>query len=354
MINDVGPDAFDYGLLIGHEDFRLTRDETADIFVTFPPRSIQEFLGAFYFIMMLNTGESIESFLGSDCKEPILVMNPLFLHFCLWFLYSDQEYFTINNSEKVCESLAQYCRERCGLLDRPRRHCFIYNIVKSYQATDIEGAVRKNDTLYLKFFKDVLQTVKVLIVKLPEQLKWILPTLNLTNLSFGKQTINQSVLTLLSTAVSKCLTHLSFIDCEDFNGGLLSLFKSKWPKLSCLDTLGTELGVIDVQTLFTGLLPDLQSLKLSDFPSRKSILFKEPCLNLTSLYLDMSWVEDSSCIVDAINKGLMPYLNSLAISRRSPYLTLQETKLNLEWFHLKQLHSLSLHCFINKSTFLKM
>ena len=37
----IGQDAFDYGLLIGHEDFRLLRDETADIFITFPHRSLQ-------------------------------------------------------------------------------------------------------------------------------------------------------------------------------------------------------------------------------------------------------------------------------------------------------------------------
>ena len=58
------PDAFDYGLLIGHEDFRLIRDETADIYVTFPHRSIQEFLGAFYFICELHRGYRIETILG--------------------------------------------------------------------------------------------------------------------------------------------------------------------------------------------------------------------------------------------------------------------------------------------------
>ena len=37
VIKEVGPDAFDYGLLIGHEDAHmLIKDETADIFVTFP------------------------------------------------------------------------------------------------------------------------------------------------------------------------------------------------------------------------------------------------------------------------------------------------------------------------------
>ena len=49
VIREVGPDAFDCGLLIGHEDSRLLKDETADIFVTFPHRSIQEFLAACLF-----------------------------------------------------------------------------------------------------------------------------------------------------------------------------------------------------------------------------------------------------------------------------------------------------------------
>ena len=46
IMRDVGEDAFDYGLLIGHGGIRLRRDETADIFVSFIHRSIEEFLGS--------------------------------------------------------------------------------------------------------------------------------------------------------------------------------------------------------------------------------------------------------------------------------------------------------------------
>ena len=80
----VGDDAFDYGLLIGHEDFRLIGDETADIMVTFPHRSLQEFLGAFYFVLLLNEGVSIDTLLGIHCKKPIFMTNPLFLQFAIW------------------------------------------------------------------------------------------------------------------------------------------------------------------------------------------------------------------------------------------------------------------------------
>ena len=94
----------DVGLLVGHEDFRLIRDETAYIFVTFPHRSFLEFLGALYFIIILNKEEGTESSenvlkkvrktvrnsdvgcarnlssILADCDSFIL-KNPLFFHF---------------------------------------------------------------------------------------------------------------------------------------------------------------------------------------------------------------------------------------------------------------------------------
>ena len=314
VIRDVGPDAFDYGLLIGHEDFRLIRDETADIFVTFPHRSIQELLGAFYFILMMNQGESIESLLGYDCKEPIFMMNPLFLYFCLWFLYSDQKYFTFDNSIIVSEILTRYCRDRCGLLDTIIQDTVFLDIVKSYPAINIEGAVRKNDTFNLKFFKILLQTIKVVILTTVKTLEWILQqelinkfapklsvsqmltqfpkvnlqlqtvrtidlsdlyryqmitslgpvsenmitanlkrtqvSLNLTHLSFANQNMNQSALEALRTAVSKNLIHLGFSNCKYLDGKLPSLFKTTWPKLSHLNLLCTKLDSADSGALF--------------------------------------------------------------------------------------------------------
>ena len=61
IVEDVGEDAFEYGVLVGHEDFRLLGHETANVFMTFLHSSMQEFLGCFFFILMLNFGETIES-----------------------------------------------------------------------------------------------------------------------------------------------------------------------------------------------------------------------------------------------------------------------------------------------------
>ena len=94
ILNVAGPSAFDYGLLIVHEDaHRLIRDETADIFVTFAHHSIQEFLAAFFFVLSLNEGQSIESLLGADCTHPIFMVNPLFFHFCTWLIFSSKGIF---------------------------------------------------------------------------------------------------------------------------------------------------------------------------------------------------------------------------------------------------------------------
>ena len=49
VLEDIGEDCFEYGLIIGHEDFRLLSDPTADVVVTFTHSSMQDFLGAFYF-----------------------------------------------------------------------------------------------------------------------------------------------------------------------------------------------------------------------------------------------------------------------------------------------------------------
>ena len=85
VIKIVGADAFDYGFLIGHEDYRLFGDETADVFITFVHQSLQDFCGAFYFIWSLFKGKTISALVGCDGKTSPILTNPLLLQFCLWF-----------------------------------------------------------------------------------------------------------------------------------------------------------------------------------------------------------------------------------------------------------------------------
>ena len=111
VIRVVGPDAFEYGFFIDHEDYRLFGDETADIFIDFPHRSLQDFFGSFYFIWSLHSGKNIADFVGVKCQHPPFLLSPIILQFCLWFsgtkdIFSNsptETYYTIKSyiSDKI-------------------------------------------------------------------------------------------------------------------------------------------------------------------------------------------------------------------------------------------------------------
>ena len=110
ITRQVGRDVFDYGLLIGHEDaHRLIRDETADIFVTFPHTSILEFLGAFSFVMCRGKEQTVESSVEAFWQY---LRNPLFSQFCLWFLDESNKVFLFQERSMVSDRLIRSTAEK--------------------------------------------------------------------------------------------------------------------------------------------------------------------------------------------------------------------------------------------------
>ena len=160
VIREVGPDVFDYGFLIGHEEaLMLIRDETADIFVTFPHRSLQEFLGSFAFVWMLNKGKKMQSLLDGNSDKPIFLTNPVFLQFCLWFLCDEQTYFGVKNREAIYRCLVQFSVD---LTNHP-----VLKMDK-YPALHMSPAGFETDKLRIRFLSDIL-------VKCNKTSKLILP-----------------------------------------------------------------------------------------------------------------------------------------------------------------------------------
>ena len=152
VIKEAGHNAFDYGLLIGHEDAdKLLPDETADIFVTFPHRSIQEFLGAFFFVLSLENGQSIDSLLGVGCTRPIFMENALFFHFCTWLIFSFGKIFRSNTLETALDSM-----KHCVLNLINFSQLDVCNIARLYPAIDVAQAYHRGDTSNLQFFKELL------------------------------------------------------------------------------------------------------------------------------------------------------------------------------------------------------
>ena len=103
--------------MVGYEDDRLQGDETADIFVTFTSNTIEEFFVAYHFVNQLVEGNSVEKVFEPDCKKPIFTRNRLFLHFCLWFLFSNQQYLSVENKQKRQNLLVSYATH---LIDVPQ------------------------------------------------------------------------------------------------------------------------------------------------------------------------------------------------------------------------------------------
>ena len=178
VLKKVGSEAFDYGLLIGHEDFRLIRDETADIFVAFPHRSLQEFAGSFYFVLMLSEGATLDSLLGEASESPIFMMNPLFLQFSVWFLYKSHNYFNISDRLVVCNVL-----QNESLRHLRSFQLLLPDIVKQFPAINVELACKNNDVLLLQYFSKILSqlsNVTLLEMTSPVTFDWILTSLSPT------------------------------------------------------------------------------------------------------------------------------------------------------------------------------
>ena len=150
VLGIVGEFAFEYGFFAGHEDFRLFTNPTADISVTYAHRSLEEFFGSFGFLQALDDGQSVDDILGSDCKEPIFMVNPLVLRFFLWVLTTTTEFFS--SQRIIYDQLVTYAAQRIDY--RMLRTDIVEEI---YPAMDIIEAMSDQDTLKLKFFKQVFE-----------------------------------------------------------------------------------------------------------------------------------------------------------------------------------------------------
>ena len=84
VLRVIGEDAFEYGFLSGNEDSRLLDDAEADVFITFPHRTIEEFFGAFSFVFSILDGVNVDSITEPNSSIPIFMINVYFLEFCLF------------------------------------------------------------------------------------------------------------------------------------------------------------------------------------------------------------------------------------------------------------------------------
>ena len=211
VLKDAGPEAFEYGFLIGSEiTDTLFPDETADITITFPYRSVQEFLGAFHFIQKLNSGESIESLLNKSDK-PVLMMNPFFLYFCLWLVSPKQTHIKLDNNT-IQDSLKSYISQRVDHVQLDTD-----DIRVSFPALDINQANKMKQELGFNFLDEIMsgcQQMKGLILRVGDA------SSSSSLLSVGSSMPNLRSLTLADSGVevlTPCVEWIDSISPEEFS-----------------------------------------------------------------------------------------------------------------------------------------
>ena len=166
VLNIIGDEAFEYGFISGHKDFRLLGDAVADVFITFPHRIIEEFLGAFHFVLVINNDMNTDRFLESNSLNPLLVINIFFLEFCL---FAVDYILTKHNTEtNVKEVMVQ------SVLDRVNASQLdICSITHIFPALSWSLAVVTNNTLVVKFLAEIFSKcsrVKFLILNVDDVL----------------------------------------------------------------------------------------------------------------------------------------------------------------------------------------
>ena len=151
-----GNDAFDYGFISGHEDHGLLGDPTADVFITFTHKTVEEFFGAFSFVFEIHDGIHFDFLLGSDCCSPIFLTNHSFLEFCL---------FTINFIVSVCKKQtdAKNLLTDFVVLQKINVPQFdMVNIIELFPALSWSISVLANNYLVVHFLEELfLQCSKV-------------------------------------------------------------------------------------------------------------------------------------------------------------------------------------------------
>ena len=305
ILEEVGEEAFDYGLLIGHEDAQLLiRDETADIFVTFSHRSIQEFLGAFCFIQLLNEGKTLEMLCGKKHTSKFFLQTPLFVHFCVW-LCSGQTYFPFENTEHIRKSLARHVTEQI----------FPELNVPSF---DIAGAYNKSDEIRLLFFGDVLANcnkAKVVVLDRKDPVDWVL-------------TAMCSVLKGIITVHVKGVLHVSVLDrsniilrIKQWDDNLVNCVLKHCSHITEYPSIHLHINFKDRYRLNLSKLLRAKFKELRIVGSQKHVLGTEGKLryhpNLTALTFDGIAVKSETLtqLSEANKKSCLPGLSYLSFIR---------------------------------------
>ena len=327
ITEQVGEDVFEYGLLIGEDGFSLTRDMTVDILVTFPHRSLQEFLGAFYFVLSLGEEQIVKDI---DKAFHEFWQNPLFLEFCLWFLDESNKFLSLQESSIACHKLSSYIREPIDAEEvnfcKLEGDCPALSLALGDKRNQIALKILEGSLVKCSRIKHIViglyHPIDRILRSISPIVIWRLNSIKISNFQES---------TFMNRSISKLITHhspLLFVDMWRDHGFNLTVECDLTEKHSA-DPLNTVLKVCEgwgrsVYLHVIGIVPKVLSQELPSVPtlsidSRSSIstlsMYKTHPqlvnLFLTDCNLDS---RDMSHLVEANAQRTLPRLSVLDIS----------------------------------------
>ena len=302
IIKEVGDHAFQLGLLIGHKGFNLSRQETADIHLTFGHVTVQEFMGSLGFLQLLDEGESIESLIAEDRGEQIIMQSRFFLRFCLWLLSDScrNEYFEFNNRDKVYNSLLGYVANTVNIVQLDSEE-----IAEMFDILRVPFTDTGENLLFFKFIQGVLSRCH----KTQEFYFSFTSYYHIDRLSDLLQCFPPHI--QHASSPQKSLTLLE----SSTNHRALNGISDTCSKLGYHPDLLLESGILtDLSDCLRGSMRKLLLFDTYKFASRvmteKQILL---CPLLTNLTLDISQIDESvlTALNSAVNNGNLPVLAHL-------------------------------------------
>ena len=117
---------------------------------SFPHRSIELFLGALYFVLMVSDGESIESLFGQDCQNPIIFTDSLFLYFCLSLL-KDKSPISISRRKVAYKKLKTFVLKQFNSVQLD-----LMDIAKLHPTLSYSHAYQHKNELVIDYINDIL------------------------------------------------------------------------------------------------------------------------------------------------------------------------------------------------------
>ena len=316
IIEEVGEDVFEYGLLIGQDGFSLTRDMAADILVTFPHRSLQEFLGAFYFILSLGKKQTVHHV---DKALEEWLKNPLFSEFCLWFLDESNRLLSSSESSVAHEMLTSYTSEQIDDVKVDSKE-----LAENYPVLNL--ALVDHNKIALTFLEGVLGKcckMKILVVELCNPYERILRSID----SVAFQRLNSVELGEFAEEDEAELipekSPLRFL-CERSHW-TIDLTVKWYLDEDSVDALNTVLKFCESRnrSVYLRVRVDDNRISPQDFPSVRTLIIDSsiyrPPMNqmyprLANLFLTHCSLSELSKLAEANAEGKLPNLLTLEIS----------------------------------------